>query len=185
MITDVSAGEWEALMQAAQAGDARAYESLLRQVLPLLRGIVRRRIANRADSEDVVQDTLVTLHRLRHTYDPTRPLRPWLATLCERRCVDHLRRAGRRPAELPWSEEVAVGVPEAAGREEAVARLEAIELHEAVATLPPAQRVAVQLGLLMQVPLAEVSARTGRSRSALKVATHRAVRALRLRLAVA
>jgi RNA polymerase sigma-70 factor (ECF subfamily) len=183
MTTETAPGAWEALMAAAQAGDGRAYDRLLRQLLPMLRGIARRRIANPADAEDAVQETLVTLHRLRHAYDPARPLRPWLAALCERRCVDHLRRAGRRPAEIPWSEEAAVLLPRAA--DAAFAHLEAIELHAAVARLPAAQRAAVQLGTLGQLPLAEVGARTGRSRTAIKVATHRAVRRLRRQFGLA
>src|SRR4051812_48865681 len=84
-------GEWEEWMRAGQAGDARAYDRLLRAVLPLLRGIARRRIADAAEAEDAVQDTLLTLHQLRHAWDPSRALRPWLATLCERRCIDRLR----------------------------------------------------------------------------------------------
>ncbi len=184
MTDETRPGAWEALMVAAQAGDGRAYDRLLRLALPMLRGIARRRIANPADAEDAVQETLVTLHGLRHAYDPARPIRPWLAALCERRCVDHLRRAGRRPATIPWCEAAASQLPRGA-TDAAFAHLEAIELHEAVARLPAAQRVAVQLGALGQLPLAEVSARTGRSRTALKVATHRAVRTLRLHLAVA
>ncbi len=63
-------GSWEAWMAASLAGDARAYDRLLREITPLLRAIARRRIADRAEAEDAVQDELLTIHRLRHTYDP-------------------------------------------------------------------------------------------------------------------
>ncbi|WP_431270849.1 sigma-70 family RNA polymerase sigma factor [Dankookia sp. P2] len=89
-------GEWEAWMVAAQAGDARAYDALLRAALPLLRGVARRRIRDAAEAEDAVQDALLTIHQLRHTYDPARPIRPWLVAICERRAIDRLRRSGRR-----------------------------------------------------------------------------------------
>ena len=69
-------GTWEEWMLAVQAGDARAYDRLLRAVLPFLRGIARRRIADAAEAEDAVQDTLMTLHQIRHSWDPTRPTRP-------------------------------------------------------------------------------------------------------------
>src|SRR3954453_1934515 len=85
-------GPWEEWMIAAQTGDARAYDRLLRAALPVLRGIARRRIADPAEAEDAGQDTLLALPRIRPLGTPTRPVRPWLATLCERRCIDRLRR---------------------------------------------------------------------------------------------
>jgi RNA polymerase sigma-70 factor (ECF subfamily) len=53
-----------------------------------------------------------------------------------------------------------------------------------VAELPESQRTALRLAKLEDLPLAEASARSGLSVGALKVATHRAVRALRRRLGV-
>src|SRR5215217_3603130 len=89
-------GEWEGLMVAAEAGDGRAYDALLRAALPLLRSVARRRIRDPAEAEDAVQDALLTIHQLRHAYDPARPIRPWLVAICERRAIDRLRRSGRR-----------------------------------------------------------------------------------------
>jgi RNA polymerase sigma-70 factor, ECF subfamily len=91
-------GRWEALMATAQAGDGVAYDALLRELLPMLRGMARRQLADPAEAEDAVQDTLLTFHRLRRAYDPTRPIRPWLAAICERRCLDRLRRRMRETA---------------------------------------------------------------------------------------
>ncbi len=179
----VSDGRWEEWIAASLAGDARAYDRLLREVLPLLRGIARRRIADRAEAEDAVQDTLLTIHRLRHAYDPGRPLRPWLVALCERRCVDRLRVRGRLAArQVPI--DAVEELPDREGAEAAAERAVAhAELREAVAALPRAQRLALTLAKLQDLPLAEASAACGLTVSALKVATHRAVRALRARLA--
>jgi len=176
-------GVWEAWMAAAQAGDGRAYEAVLRAALPLLRGVERRRIHDAHEAEDAVQDTLLTLHRLRHTYDPARPLRPWLVAICERRCIDRLRRSGRsRGRETPLD---AIGdlpfVP-TSGQEGGEARIAAAELRSAVAGLPESQRTALRLAKLEDLPLAEASARSGLSVGALKVATHRAMQALRRKL---
>lgn len=180
----VSDGRWEEWIAASLAGDARAYDRLLREVLPLLLGIARRRIADRAEAEDAVQDTLLTIHRLRHTYDPGRPLRPWLAALCERRCVDRLRVRGRLAArQVPVDAVGELAAPE--GTEAAAERGVAhAELRDAVAALPRAQRLALTLAKLQDLPLAEASARSGMSVGALKVATHRAVRTLRRRFGV-
>ncbi|WP_207541132.1 RNA polymerase sigma factor [Sabulicella rubraurantiaca] len=174
--------DFEQLMAAVQAGDATAYETALRESLPLLRAIARRRLANPAEAEDAVQDTLLTLHRQRHTYDPSRPFLPWLIALCERRCVDRTRRLRRR-----HGREVAVGefaeiLPDLRADEAGPARVAAAELRVAVEALPETQALAVRLLKFEELSLGEASARTGRSVATLKMATHRAVQALRARL---
>ena len=58
---------WTALMLRAQSGDQRAYAELLCQIVPFLRGLARRQRHSPDQVEDVVQDVLVTLHRVRHT----------------------------------------------------------------------------------------------------------------------
>jgi RNA polymerase sigma-70 factor (ECF subfamily) len=176
-------GEWEAWMAAAQDGDARAYDRFLRAALPFLRAIVRRRIADPTEAEDAVQDALLTIHQLRASYEPGRPIRPWLAAIAERRAIDRLRRHGRRQGrETPieaFGETLAAPATNTAEQ-----RLEAAELRDAVAGLPQAQRTALGLAKLQDLPLAEASVRSGMSVGALKVATHRAVRTLRKRFGV-
>src|SRR5579859_4431481 len=83
---------WSRLMAAAQGGDREAYRRLLGEIVPFIRAIVARqhRMADRA--EDVVQDVLLTLHRVRHTYDPGRSFKHWLAMIARRRSIDALRR---------------------------------------------------------------------------------------------
>jgi RNA polymerase sigma-70 factor (ECF subfamily) len=178
-------GRWEALMAAAQAGDGAAYDTLLREALPMLRGMARRRIADPAEAEDAVQDALLTFHRLRHAYDPARPLRPWLAAICDRRCLDRLRRRMRATARETPIEPFADSLSAPWAEDGGDRRVAGGELRAAVAALPRAQRIALTLAKLQDLPLAEASARSGLSVGALKVATHRAVRTLRLRLGVA
>jgi RNA polymerase sigma-70 factor (ECF subfamily) len=170
---------WVGLMGLAQAGDARAYETLLREVAPRIRQIARARIRDAAEVEDAVQDTLLTLHQLRHTFDPARPFGPWLAAIAGRRAVDRLRRRGRTAGrEAPLDD-----LPESAASvaPEAEARLAARDLRAAVAELPESQRTALRLAKLEDLSLTEASARSGLSVGALKVATHRAMQSLRRR----
>ncbi len=173
-------GRWEALMVAAQAGDARAYDLLLRDCLPLLRGIARRRIADPHEAEDAVQDTLLTVHRMLATYDPSRPLRPWLIAITERRCVDRLRRRGRGAGrETPIDDHAeTLAAPATETGED---RIAGRQLREAVAELPESQRTALRLAKLEDLPLADAAAKSGLSVGALKVATNRALKTLRRR----
>src|ERR1700751_4501112 len=89
---------WSGLMAAAQDGDRRAYERLFREGAPFVRTIARRRHAAADRAEEVVQDVLLTVHRIRHTYDPSRPLSHWLAMIAQRRSIDALRRRTPRDA---------------------------------------------------------------------------------------
>jgi RNA polymerase sigma-70 factor (ECF subfamily) len=171
-------------MEAAQNGDTRAYDTLLREAMPLLRALARRRIADPAEAEDAMQDTLLSIHRLRHTYDPARPFRPWLVAICERRCVDRLRRRTRHAGRETPIEALAESLATPGAEEAALRGVAATELREAVALLPRAQRVALALAKLEDLPLAEASRRSGLTVCALKVATHRAMRRLRGRFGV-
>src|SRR4051794_3901067 len=45
---------------------------------------------------DVIQDVLLTVHRVRHTYDPARAFTPWLRAIAQRRAIDALRLHGRQ-----------------------------------------------------------------------------------------
>ena len=176
---------WASMMAAAQAGDARAYDALLRECLPLLRMICRARLRDPTEAEDAVQDALLTMHRVRHTYDPARPFRPWLAAIAERRAVDRGRRRGRavgRELELDSASEQAS--PERGADEDVDSRRAASALRQAVSELPAAQRTALGLTKIEDLSLAEASGRSGMSVGALKVATHRAMKSLRRRFGV-
>ncbi|MFC3000593.1 RNA polymerase sigma factor [Falsiroseomonas tokyonensis] len=173
---------WGGLLAAAQAGDSRAYDTLLREVTPRLRQLARARIRDAAEVEDAVQDALMTIHALRHTYDPTRPFGPWMTTIATRRAIDRLRRRGRgagRESDLDDLPEGAAAVAPVAEE-----RIAARNLRDAVAELPESQRTALRLAKLEDLSLAEASARSGLSVGALKVATHRAMRSLRRRFGV-
>jgi RNA polymerase sigma-70 factor (ECF subfamily) len=171
--------EWAALMARAQAGDRVAYHRLLTEITPYVRSIAARYHRTREDVEDAVQDILLSVHTIRHTYDPGRPFGPWLATIADRRALDRLRKrlrsAGRETALEPAHETFAT---EATNGESA--GLEAEELARALERLPPGQRQALELLKLKEMSLKEASAATGLSITALKVATHRALKSLRL-----
>lgn len=171
------------LMRAAQEGDSAAYGQLLRAVTPLVRRLAARRWTGSDDAEDVVQDVLLSLHQVRHTYDPGRPFLPWLMAIARNRLVDIQRRQVRRARG-----EVAVEVlPETFSGEETkelVDRMADTEaLTQALAQLPAGQRKAVELLRIKEMSLKEASDVSGMSVAALKVSMHRAMKTLRSVLA--
>jgi RNA polymerase sigma-70 factor (ECF subfamily) len=171
-----------AWMTAAQAGDQAAYEALLRDCVGVIEKVSRRQGVPADRIDDVVQDTLMTVHRARQTYDPARSFTAWLRVLAERRAIDLLRKTGRhavREVHAPLAYER--HADESAASRRSAYGAEA-RLGEAVADLPLRQREAVQLLVLQERSLAETAASTGRSKGSLKVNLHRALKSLRARL---
>lgn len=176
---------WEALMLRAQDGDRAAYHALLRQVTPYLRSIARRYLGHGEDAEDALQEILLVLHGIRHTYERGRPFKPWLSTIANRRCIDLLRRRTRRLRhevaategfeEHPGSDQ---GPVDATSRRQGERTLDA-----AVERLPERQREAVRLLRLNELSLREAAAQSEQSVGALKVACHRALKSLKRALA--
>jgi RNA polymerase sigma-70 factor (ECF subfamily) len=174
------ADAWSALMARAQDGDGAAYRRLLEDITPYLRALAARHRALSGEVEDAVQDILLTLHAIRHTYDPSRPFGPWLVAIAGRRIVDRLRLRGRRAAETalgPEHETIAATGPNLyallSGRR---------GLRDAIDKLTPGQRQAVLLLKLRGLSLKEAASESGMSVAALKVASHRGLKALRTML---
>ncbi|MBI2186420.1 MAG: sigma-70 family RNA polymerase sigma factor [Acidobacteria bacterium] len=172
-------------MRAAQSGDATAYLAVLQAIAPRVRQTILRRRgpAASADVEDLVQDVLLSLHVARASYDPARPFLPWLLAIVRNRLADGARRYARRTAHEIQVEdlELASGTPVATSP--AAAPDEGRALRVAIEALPCRQRQAVELLKLRELSLREAAAATGMSVGALKVATHRAMAALRRALA--
>lgn len=183
MVVD-SEARWAALMVAAQGGDGAAYAALLRDCIPFVRTVVAGVGVPAVAIDDGVQNVLLTIHRVRHTYDPRQKFTPWLRTIAQRRAIDMLRSAGRvrgrelhAPLQYESHPDPAPAASGAVDEADAAARLRA-----AVAGLPERQRQAVELLGLQELTLAEAASATGRTKTALKVNLHRALKALRQRL---
>jgi RNA polymerase sigma-70 factor (ECF subfamily) len=172
-----------AAMAAAQAGDAAAYRALLRDCLPVIAGMARAQGVRPDGVDDVVQDTLLTIHKARATYDPARPFLPWLRAIAQRRAIDVMRRGGRRPQEVhdPIAYEAQADAGPAPGQS-IETRERDRTLADAVSALPPGQREAIEHLAFRERSLDEAAAVTGRSKGALKVNLHRALKALRVSL---
>ncbi len=171
-------------MAAAQGGDRAAYRALLGEVAPLVRRVVKGRhpFLSAHDTEDLVQEVLLSLHSVRATYDSTRPFVPWLMAIARNRIADAARRYARRSA----NEVTVAEYPETSDAAEANRLDETYRdpeaLRQAVKELPKGQRVAIELLKLREMSLKEAAVVSGMSVAALKVASHRATRALRLAL---
>ena len=169
---------WAELMAQAQGGDRDAYRCLLTEITPYLRALTQRQHRDSRDVEDSVQDILLTVHSIRHTYDPARPFKPWLVAIGRRRIIDRLRvnaRGRLRETELTEEHET---FSEAATNIHEV-QSDTRRLRQAMESMPAGQREAIRLLKMEEKSLKEASAESGMSVAALKVSVHRAVKALR------
>jgi len=170
-------------MRSAQAGDRSAYTELLRRIVPIVARMAAARYGRFLEADDIVQDVLLSLHSVRHTYDTRRPFMPWLASIVRNRLVD----AYRKRVRISRSETPVPEIPEILGREaaslEGEGRGDPELLESAIADLPAGQRRAVELLKLEELSLKEAAAVSGLSTAALKVAVHRGLKTLRWRLA--
>lgn len=170
---------WRSLMQSAQDGNGADYARLLSELLPVLRSAVGRKWRSAQDVEDIVQDILLSLHSVRHTYDPARPFFPWLMTIAKRRIADTARRISSRAS----NETTVEKMPETFAGDETKSAHETSDDHEALqvalSSLPQSQREAIELMKIQGLSLQEASERTGKSVAALKVTIHRAIKTMR------
>jgi len=171
-----------ALLAAAQQGDGDAYRAFLGAAASFARPIVRGRIRSEEAVEDVVQEALLTVHRVRHTYEPGRPVEPWLAAIVTRRAIDALRKSGRIGAKEVHDAAAYETFADPAAKEGESGDAEK-QLQGMMSGLTPGQKEALQLVKLREMTLVEASAASGQSVASLKVNIHRALKRLRLGLA--
>ncbi len=172
--------DWPDLLARAQQGDEAAYRRFLGESAGFLRAIVARTGIPADAIEDVVQEALITIHAIRHTYDPARPVRPWLTAIARRRAVDwRRRRTGISRNEVAMPDHAAETFADPESNRELDRGDSSETVRRWVAKLPPGQRQAVEMLKLKEMSLAEAAAQSGQSITALKVATHRALANLR------
>lgn len=163
-------------MRSARQGDDEAYRRLLGRVAIWLRMVVRRGLVSAgrgpAESEDIVQETLLAMHLKRDTWDERRPIEPWLRAIARHKLADHLRRRGFHDhVDIDdWSNSLKVAVE--------VGAPAAIDSRLLLDSLPERQRTIVREISLEGRSAADVASRLGMSEGAVRVALHRALKAL-------
>lgn len=167
--------EWAALMRAANSGDTAAYEALLRQLATALRAIARAaaaRTGGAAETEDVVQETLIAIHLKRHTWIESEPIGPWIRAIVRHKLIDALRRRGRH-IHVPLD-----GLEDKLPAEEEGPSFSRRDLARHLDRLPRRQRDVLQAIALDGHSIRETAGRLAISEGAVRVALHRAVTTL-------
>ena len=168
--------EWELLMRAALDGNSAAYRRLLASLTPVLRTVTRRNCAriglDGGEAEDIVQEVLLAIHLKRHTWDVDRPFGPWIMTIARNKLIDARRRRGNRLT-LPIDD--LADILTAEGSDDATDRG---DLDRLLGGLGERQRDLVRSLSVEGRSVQETAERLKMSEGAVRVALHRAIKAL-------
>jgi len=167
---------WSRLMVRVQAGDETAYRVLLDEIGPVLYAFTRKRVFNPSLVDDVYQEVLMTFHKARHAYEPSRPFGPWLFTVARNSLLDALGKNRKFvERELPTE-----NLPDRAKEPEDLGLDDGLLM--ALRSLPEANRRAVVLLKIKGYSLEEAAREIGITVSAIKVRAHRGYVQLRRKL---
>jgi RNA polymerase sigma-70 factor (ECF subfamily) len=155
-------------MAGALEGDRPSYAFVLDQSRTWLLAYYRQRVPPPM-IEDLVQETLMSVHSKRQSYDPSRPYLPWLAAIARYRWVDALRRM--RDTDELHLEDVASEEDDSP----VVARL---SIGRLLSHLPARQANAIVLTRIEGHSVAEAARICGQSENLVKVNVHRGLRKL-------
>ncbi len=170
----------DALLVSYANGDALAGREMVRRLSPILFGYATRVLQDRAEAEDVVQETMLRLWKIAPDWrQGEAKVSTWAYRVTANLCTDRLRK--RRGSQINI-DDVAEPKADLASAVEAmtdVARSEA--LTEALNTLPDRQRQAVilrhlegvsnpDIAKIMDIGVEAVESLTARGRRALKTA---------------
>ena len=146
------------LLQRAARGDGSAVMALYDRHAPALLALAMRVLGNRDEAEEVLQESFVRIWQEAASYDANRAgFRAWACTIVRNRALDLVRRRGTQIRGTAVMEQ-----PEPPAKPDAVAQSgeDAARVRAALATLPEAQRHALELAYYEGLTHVEIAERT-------------------------
>lgn len=185
----VVSGDDAALVTRLKAGDAQAFEQLVRVHGPRLLRVARRMLQGEEDARDAVQDAFVSVFRSIGAFGGNAMLSTWLHRICINACLMKLRTQRRKPEEdiealLPrFVEDGHQAVRSMPWSEPADTMLERTELaalvRASIDQLPDTYRLVLLLRDIEELSTGETAEMLGITPNAVKIRLHRARQALR------
>ncbi|UWZ85545.1 RNA polymerase sigma factor [Occallatibacter riparius] len=163
----------ETLMALYQQGDTSAATTLIHAVSPRLHRFFAVQEVSRAEADDLLQETWLRIHRVRHTYRQGEPALAWFYAIARHVRVDHYRKAIRTTAKEDVLEE-SVEMTNTSG-----GRVEEFGLEALLAPLSTGEREVVQMLKVEGLSLEEVARATSATVGSVKQKAHRAYKKLR------
>ena len=162
------------LMREYQSGRFEAFDEIYAAIAPPLRRYLLSQARDAAKADDLVQETLLQLHRARHTYDPSYPLMPWAMAIARHVWLMDRRTLSRRP----WAPDDVTEM-EFPVRAEASSLADRAEVRRALGQVGAARRHAVIQHHLLGFSFREIAERAGIAETAAKLRSSRGIAQLR------
>lgn len=165
-------------MAGAVKGDQRAYRLLLMLLTDHLRSHVQRiqyRLGGKTlvDADDVLQETLIAIHKRLHTYDARYPVTAWVNAIARHKIIDLYRASSNRRGHVNI-DEIADLIADPAETHPGAAR----DIAHMLSGLPANLRKPIEDVKLLGLSIAEAAEKNGMSESAVKVGIHRGMKRL-------
>jgi RNA polymerase sigma-70 factor (ECF subfamily) len=177
-------GRADAAMDRYANGDDAAFNEVYEELAPRLFAFLRRRVKSVDRAEDLLQQTLLQIHRGRASFLPGSEVTPWAFAIARRLCID-IGRKDKRQVPVASDEEMEMSPPssrEPPADELVLARELAERIEQLLERLPEAQRTAFELVKHDGLSIAEAAQVLGTTPTAVKLRAHRAYEALRAEL---
>jgi RNA polymerase sigma-70 factor (ECF subfamily) len=165
-----------ALLQAHVDGDPDAFGELVRRHRDRLWAVALRTLGDREEAADALQDALVSAFRNAASYRGEAAVTTWMHRVVVNACLDRVRRRKARPSEPIGDREFSVH------RDEHAATDTRLDVWSALAALPEAQRTALVLVDMEDLPVAEAALVLGVAEGTVKSRCSRGRTALALLL---
>ena len=154
----------EALLARIAAGDSAALGELYDRYARVAIAVAYRVLGEHGAAEDVVQEAFLAVWRRVDSFDASRGnVRSWLLTIVRNGAVDRRRGRHARALQDAALDDVAfrLATPDEETFETVASSVEAERVREALATLPPDQREAIELAYFGGLTHQEIAQRTG------------------------
>jgi RNA polymerase sigma-70 factor, ECF subfamily len=173
--------EVDLAMERYAAGNDAAFAAVYDKIAPRLYGYLLRQTRDRSRAEDLVQQTMLHIHRARSRFIPGAEVTPWAFAIARRLLLDGLRRARREGTPAEDDPDSAFASDDAAD-EMVQARELAARIASVLGRIPESQRIAFELLKHEGLTVAEAAEVLGATHAAVKLRAHRAYEALRAAL---
>lgn len=171
----------EQLIQSAVGGDSSAFGSLYDHYQPAIYRFIAIKVGSREEAEDITHQVFLSAWtKVRSYRHRGHPFSSWLYQIARNMVIDHYR-ARRDTVSLDKLDPESSLIP-AVAHVDVEAKMQLEKVHRAVSELKPEYQDVIILRFVEDLPLKEVSAILKKSEGAVKLAQHRAVRALREKL---
>ena len=170
-------GEYD-LISRARRGDDAAWESIVREHQEPVFRLAYLLLGDAHEAEDIAQEAFIRAFRALHTFDASRPMRPWLLSISANLARNRRRSIGRYLAAVG---RVFQSSPEPVTPlgERSSQQWEAQVLSDAVRRLNPMEREVVYMRYFLDLSEAEMAQALGVPAGTVKSRLHRALQRLR------